>query len=156
MKLTKYKQEISSITKMEDCIGSNIPSLSMLKKEFGEEDTLKAVGKKIKQVNEYFNLQKKMTPEQTWMTSKLILKEYYYLNLADMKLVLENMLSLKYGQYYGKIDGGDFLEAFKQYADSRIEVAEHLSTQKHSNTKDKREEGALTIRERFDELKKQL
>lgn len=154
MRLTKYKQEISSITKMEDCIGTNIPSLSMLKKQFGEEDTLKAVGKKIKQVNDYFNLQKKMTPEQMWMTAKLILKEYYFLNLADMKLVFENMLSLKYGQHYGKIDGGDFLEAFRQYTESRIEVAEHLSTHKHSKTKDKREEGAQTIKERWLEIKK--
>jgi len=108
MKLQKYKPQIASITTMQKCIGAQVPSLAKIRKESGEEDTLRILGKKIGQVNDFFNLQRKMSPEQTWITAKLILKEYYYLNIADMKIIFENMLSLKYGKYFGKIDGGGF------------------------------------------------
>jgi len=136
MKLQKYKPQIASITTMQKCIGAQVPSLAKIRKESGEEDTLRILGKKIGQVNDFFNLQRKMSPEQTWITAKLILKEYYYLNIADMKIIFENMLSLKYGQYYGKIDGGDFLEAFRQYSEERLTLAEQLNQEKHQSTKE--------------------
>lgn len=135
MKLTKYKQEISSITKMEDCMGSKIPSLSMIKKEFGEEDTLKAVGKKIKQVNDYFNFKTKMNQQQIFMTAKLIMRDYHWLNMGDMKLIIEGMLTLDYGQYFGKLDGGDFLAAFKTYSGDRMNYSQDRAEQDHHASK---------------------
>jgi len=84
MKLTKYKQEISSITKMEDCIGSKIPSLSMIKKQFGEEDTLKAVGKKIKQVKTQVKTQYFITIQILYLGSytTLLTNINYYLSFV--------------------------------------------------------------------------
>jgi len=153
MKLKIYKEQINKIQKMEDCIDSGIPSLAKVRKEKGEEPTIQILTHYIKEVNKYFNFKVKMTDQQTFITCKLILKDYYWLNMADLKIVFENMLAKKYGDYYGKLDGGDFMDGFKAYSDDRLGLAEHMSQEKHSRTKQKRVEGDLTMRQRWNQIK---
>lgn len=80
-----------------------------------------------------------MTDTQVLETCKLILQEYYFLKIEDLKLCFDGMKTGKYlenGQLYDRLDGNIILGALNKYTEERIQQAEIISNEKHKAMQD--------------------
>lgn len=100
----------------------------------------------------YFNVGGNMNEDQIKATATDILEDYYYLSIDDFKLCFGKGRKLHYGEIY-RMDGSIILGWLGQYTEERMNKHEEWKFKQHSGTKHKRDEGAQTARERFDEIK---
>jgi hypothetical protein len=148
------RQEIKAVKTTEDSILSKLPSLAVVKKEEGEAETIRIISWYILKSSKFFNFKRVPNTEQAQLTAKLIIKEFYYFNLADINLVFQGIMAGEYGEYYGKLDGSDFIKAFREYSATRLSTAEQVSNNKHNQLKEKRGiDEPQTIKERWQKLK---
>lgn len=119
---TVFYQEIQKINKIEECIYSGSPSLVKISKELSKNETIGFISKLISKINFNLNIGKKMSPEQIFSVSELILKEYYYYNLTEINMCLNRGFLGKYGQIYDRFDGMIIFEWLKSYSNERDEA----------------------------------
>lgn len=89
---------------------------------------LKILGNLVK----FFSVGKSMNDYQLTETAKLILKEFYYLNVDDYKLFFDRLKSGYYGQLYDRLDGNVILVHLRDYANERMMVSEELVNVSHA------------------------
>lgn len=63
-----------------------------------------------------------MTAEQMALCSKLICKEYHFLNPNEIKYVFNNAIMGKYGKVYDRLDTPLIMEWFTNYIDERMDI----------------------------------
>lgn len=118
----------ATLVNIQDCFKPEFLSIRKLSMHEASLDKLKFyLSDQIIQANEFLNLPAKMTIPQVGKTVELIIKQFPMLNVADVKLCIENGLSGKYGKIYSRLDGQVVLEWFTNYTEERIETAELLS-----------------------------
>lgn len=72
-----------------------------------------------------------MTDIQAAMTVDLIIEEYPYMKLDDLKLCFKNAMKMKYGNIYNRIDGQVIMSWFRAYNKERCAVADTQSWNNH-------------------------
>lgn len=60
-----------------------------------------------------------MNTAQIMETCAMIMDDFYFLNLADVRLVMSRAKKGEYGQLYGRIDGQIIYQWFSQYFEER-------------------------------------
>ena len=127
-----------------DAITSELPALAQIRRELGDDGDIavKAIMTKLLQdLVSFFNVGKTMNDQQCAETVRLVLSEYYYLNLADMKLCFDRLKAGRYGKSYDRIDGQIILMALDEYTRGRLEAAALLSQEQHrQRLEDERED----------------
>lgn len=114
---------------IEKCIDSKLPSLIKARKEIGDKKLMVLMIKTIENAISFFNHE---IPERVLTSiAGMIVKEYYYLNLADISLCLENAKLGKYDKPYGNLQGVVVMDWIAQYVGERDAFAEEQSYQKH-------------------------
>lgn len=108
----------------------------MIRRELGTERTAAILVLLISELVRFFNVGKTMNDQQCAETVRLVLAEYYYLNLADFRLCFDRIKSGYYGRAYDRIDGQIILLALAEYVRGRSEVAATLSLQQHEQARD--------------------
>jgi hypothetical protein len=117
-----------------DAITSELPALAQIRRHLGDdgEITVQAIMTKLVQdLVSFFNVGKTMNDRQCAETVRLVLAEYYYLNMADFKLCFDRLKAGRYGRSYDRIDGQIILMALEEYTRGRLEAAEILSQEQH-------------------------
>lgn len=115
-------------------MNSPTPTLALLKKEHSEVVTTAVLVKLLGSLITFFNVGKSMTDLQVIETCKLILQEYYFLKIEDLKLCFDGMKTGKYlpnGQLFDRLDGNIILQSLNKYTEERIQIAEIVSNEKH-------------------------
>lgn len=88
-----------------------------------------------------------MNDLQVAETVKLIMTDFYFLKLEDLKLCFDGMKAGKYidgGKLFDRLDGQIILLAIKEYAEERIKTASVMAEEKHKVLMDaKRQERYL-------------
>lgn len=115
----------------------------VLKKQLSEAVAASILVKILKNLIEFFNVGKSMNDSQLAETVKLILKDYYFLKLEDLKLCFDGMKAGKYiegGKLFDRLDGQIILLALQAYAEERITIAEQINHEKHKEFKDEKPE----------------
>lgn len=133
---------------MEQAIQANSPPLSLIKKQHGEVKSLAVLVIILADLIKFFNVGKSMNDTQLAETVKLIMAEYYFLKLEDLKLCFNGMKSGKYidgGKLFDRLDGQIIMLALKAYTEERIEIAEILSNEKHKVVTDSEKEDRYLI-----------
>lgn len=69
----------------------------------------------------------KMSPEALKMAVKWIVRDYFYLGIADLKVFREKAISGEYGEVYNRFDTNVLLSWLKKYAEERCYIAESQS-----------------------------
>ena len=120
----------------EEAIKCNSPELAVIRKEQGDMPTMAAIVKILGALAKFFTVGKGMDSLQLAETAKLLLQEYYFLKIEDLKLCFDRMKLGHYGQTYDRVDGNVILLAVKAYCDERMNVAESLSIEAHKEAKE--------------------
>jgi len=133
----RFLQRLAVVSETE-AISSGLPALAQMRRRLGEDGPIavQAVMTKVLQdLVSFFNVGKTMNDRQCAETVRLILAEYYYLNLADFKVCFDRLKAGRYGRSYDRIDGQIILMALDEYTRGRLEAAEILSQEQHRQTK---------------------
>lgn len=101
---------------------SKLESLSLIKKEYSKNFVISYINEWLINLNDYLNIQRKMTPEQIAETSIFIYNDYYYLNLADINLIFSRVKKGYYGKLYESLDGMKIIDFFMQYGNERANI----------------------------------
>jgi hypothetical protein len=112
---TKTLMELRKVNSVELCLHSDTPALSVLKKENGEDKVLTMLEMWIVDINEFFNVNHKMTPAQIKETSIFLLEDYYYFKIADINYIFSNAKKGRYGNLYGSLDGAKIYGWFEKH-----------------------------------------
>ncbi|MFV0325326.1 MAG: DUF6633 family protein [Bacteroides xylanisolvens] len=95
-----------------------------------------------------------MSDIQAAMTVDLIIEEYPYLKLDDLKLCFKNAMKMKYGNIYNRIDGQVIMSWFRSYNKERCAVADNQSWNNHKANLSK--ETSYTNGLSYEEYRKEL
>ena len=109
------------------CALSGMHSLSSLKKIPGEAQLLGCLALWINDLQSFLNISAKMNLAQVAETCRMILDDFWAINLADVQLVMARAKRGTYGTLYGRIDGQIIYQWFAQYFEERCESCGSLS-----------------------------
>lgn len=148
----QYFKELQPRT-IDDVFASFEPSLGYVLKKDGVLVARAAVAYVIAETLDFFNVSETMNDSQVAFTTDLILEEYPYFKLDDLKLCFRNAMKLKYGNVYNRIDGQIIFRWLKQYNIDRCNLAERDSFNNHKRLleESQKSEGLF-----FDNYRKQL
>lgn len=102
----------------------------------------------------FFNVGRSMNNEQVAETAKLILKEYYFLKIEDLKICFDGIKSGKYlpkkegqsyGQLFDRLDGAIFLSALAEYSSERIDIAIRMNVEQQKQMQEEQQEEKYII-----------
>lgn len=115
--LTKLK-----VTSIEQSLSANLPTLVKIKKEKGEEYVKSYIMAWLVVLNEQLNLKRTMTEIQVILTASMILENFYFFKISDLKLIFTKILSGEYNLYEG-IDTAKIMNIFYDYKIKRMTIA---------------------------------
>lgn len=111
------------------------PSLAVYKKYNNETETIALVARMVIWTLKLLNVQKSQDDFQVMMTARMMLSEYYFLTLSELKYIFVRGIQGDYGQLYGKIDTMDLLRWLKEYAEQRSTYMVHQNQIKSKQDK---------------------
>lgn len=82
---------------------------------------------------EFFNATETMSDIQVAMTVDLIMEEYPYFKMDDLKLCFKNAMKMKYGRIYNRIDGQVIMSWLREYNKERCAAADAQSWNEHKS-----------------------
>lgn len=110
-------------------------TLATLKKYRGEDFAkLYVISELVKLVN-FVNVGNNMRQEQLADVAEMILDDYYFLNIADIKLFFYRCKKGDYGVLYNRLDGQLILEYLEKYCDTRGDSAESVMIDENNTSK---------------------
>jgi len=118
-----------------DVFRSETPALSVVKKEIGEQTAATYVTAMLADIEQFYNVKQSLSSVQLRMLAEMIINNFYYFKIADLKLFAERFKLGLYGKVYDRIDGGVIMEALNQYSDERMNEAEAYNQKKASEWK---------------------
>ena len=141
--------------KIEDVFLSVEPSIATVIKKLGETKARAAVVYLLADALEFFNASETISDTQVATTADLIIEEYPYMKLDDLKLCFKNAMKMKYSKIYNRIDGQVIMSWLKEYNKERCTIADNQSWNEHkANISD--DSKVLTIGFYYDEYRADL
>lgn len=102
----------------------------------------------------FFNTGQNMNQDQIAQLTELILEDYYYMKIDDLKLCFKNAMKGRYGQVY-RIDGAVVLNWIEKYSAERFAEADNMSYREHLSSKGEKNSQTLSeMISRIEKLKK--
>lgn len=135
---------------VDDVFASSEPALGMIAKELGENQARAVVVILLSEIVDFFNSSNTMNDSQVATTTDLIIEEYPYFKIDDLKLAFRNGMKGKYGEIYNRLDGSVIMGWLKQYNRERCAKADIISYNEHKN-RQKEESGLF-----YDDYRNQL
>lgn len=106
-------------------------------------------------LNEFLNVQRKMNEGQMRETARLIIQEFYFMHLGDIKLAFDRIKTGVFGNLYEGIDGMKIIMAIRDYETDRLEAGERRSYNRVQEKKMAEREGlpmAVEVAEKLAEV----
>jgi hypothetical protein len=82
---------------------------------------------------QYFNLQQPMNAQQLLLTAELIMEEYYYLRIEELRVCFRMAMKGEFGPVYNRIDGQVFFEWIIKYMPKRQLITDRMKQEQQSN-----------------------
>lgn len=126
---TSPKQYLQALRpkSVDDVFASSEPALGMIAKELGENQARAVVVIMISEIVDFFNSSNTMNDSQVATTTDLIIEEYPYFKIDDLKLCFRNAMKGRYGEIYNRLDGSVIMNWLKQYNQERCAKADIAS-----------------------------
>lgn len=109
------------------------PALSELKKNKGEQTALGVLVALMDECQQYFNLQQPMNAQQLMLTAELIMEEYYYLRIEELRVCFRMAMKGEFGPVYNRIDGQVFFEWIVKYMPKRQLITDRMKQEQQTN-----------------------
>jgi len=104
---------------IENAVSNIVPSIAVFRKYNDESAALGVISKMVLWTLKMLNVQKSQDDFQIMMTSKMILSDYYFLKLSEIKYCFVRGIHGDFGQLYAKVDAMDLLKWLKEYCEQR-------------------------------------
>lgn len=127
-------QRCKGITTVLQAVDSGERTLISMRKETGEEKTLALLKLHLLELNELLNLSRPMGEVLIDRIADNIMTQYWYLNMADIHLVLDRGASGWYGQVL-MCNQSTVMRWFAEYADERFSRIEDRNLAEHDKIK---------------------
>lgn len=108
-----------------------MPALVTVAMEFGENQARAIVVILLSEVVDFFNASNTMNDSQVAITTDLIIEEYPYFKIDDLKLAFRNAMKGRYGEIYNRLDGSVIMGWLNQYNCERCAKADVISYNEH-------------------------
>lgn len=118
---------------IEDVFLSSEPAIGTITRKLGETKSRAAVVLLLADALEFFNATETMSDIQVAMTVDLIMEEYPYFKMDDLKLCFKNAMKMKYGRIYNRIDGQVIMSWLREYNKERCAAADTQSWNEHKS-----------------------
>jgi len=107
----------------EKCISGYAPTLNVIKNAYGEDVATSWLMLQLNCVNAIVGSQNKLSPEQTFSLAQLILfnTDFSTLKVTDIMLFINQLITGKYGCFYGSVDSQIIGEALYKYKRWKME-----------------------------------
>lgn len=128
------------------------PAISTVKKYHGDGVAVASVAEIIAQGAALLNVGKNLQPHQIEFLACEILQEWYWLTIGEVRLIMNNGVTGKYGELYDRLDVSVVLKWFERYADVRGEVIAEKSRRAHLDRKEQESKTATEMPEALKEL----
>ena len=135
----------------QDVFECGTAALSVVKKEQGKQAASAYISIMLADIEQFFNVKNGMTEIQIKMLVDMILKNFYYLKISDLRLFSEKFKMGLYGKVYDRLDGGVVMDALNKYVDDRMEEAAQYHQQRASKFKSAGQQAAKNILEAITE-----
>lgn len=131
------------------------PSLVGLGKYFGEVVVKAFLHDELQRLRFFFSVGRGLTDEAIEELCELIIEEYYFFNLSDVKLVFKKAKKGNFGKSYDRVDGQIILEWFSAYNELRLSASERFEEQKRKERENQEAKETKSFNSKsFDLLKK--
>jgi hypothetical protein len=138
------------VTEIKDVFSPIYPSIVIIKKTIGIMSARAIIVQIITDVALFFNTGQNMNQDQVADLTEFILSDYYYLNIADLKLCFNNGKKGRYGKVF-RVDGSIILEWLEKYTNDRLNAADEESYKEHqSTTGDRKLSGLENLYKKFE------
>lgn len=129
----------------EDVFECGSAALSVVKKEHGKQAASAYISIMLADIEQFFNVKNGMTEIQIKMLVDMILKNFYFLKVSDLRLFAEKFKMGLYGKVYDRLDGGVIMDALNKYVGERMDEAEQYHQKRASQFKAAGEQAATNI-----------
>ena len=155
--MTAYEQRWESLpvkTVYENILSEqpNIAQLQLLIPKHGDMAVKLIIMHALKEVRDFFNVGKNLTNPQITITAELIMSQYWYFKIEDVKLCLRRAMYQE--KLFDRLDGNIILGWFREYDNERTEEAMRVS--EHEEEQERNDftpsPGAISYREWLDNL----
>lgn len=136
---------------VDDVFASSEPALGMVVRNLGETHARAIVVILLSEVVSFFNASNTMNDSQVAMTTDLIIEEYPYFKIDDLKLAFRNAMKGRYGEIYNRLDGSVIMQWLKQYNHERCAKADIASYNQHKEHIEEEQSGLF-----YDDYRRQL
>ena len=130
--LEKWKiisTELKKVKSIPDVFKNKTPVLSVMKKEYGEEFTLLYLSNWIGLINDFCD--GKMSDEQCEVSAESIYEDFYFLTIADLKLISKRLRKRK----FIRVSGNEIYNEIEQYFNERCKHAQSFSKEESDRKK---------------------
>jgi hypothetical protein len=129
----KSSANSTEVTLQQILAAKTSPALSELKKNKGEQTALGVLVAMMDECQQYFNLQQPMNAQQLMLTAELIMEEYYYLRIEELRMCFRMAMKGEFGPVYNRIDGQVFFEWIIKYMPKRQLITDRMKQEQQSN-----------------------
>lgn len=130
---------------------SQTPVLSAIRKEHGDNYVTGLVAKHILSLTQFLGDKCKMTKDQILETAFYIVEDFYWLNIADIVLIMKNIKTENISfKLYESLNGQKILQAVEEYA---LQRAEDVERSKNNREEIIKKHGYDKTNERADDTK---
>lgn len=116
--------------KIEQAMSDVFPTLATVRKYHDEAAALAAVCEIIAQAAAQLSIGRNIQPHQIRFVAEEVLREYYYLTIAEIRFCIEQGIRGNYGVIYDRLDTAVISDWLEKYLLERTETAERLTAQR--------------------------
>lgn len=146
--MTAYEQRWESLpvkTVSENILSEqpNIAQLQLLIPKHGDMAVKLIIMHALKEVRDFFNVGKNLTNPQITITAELIMSQFWYFKIEDIKCCLRRAMLRE--KLFDRLDGNIILGWLKEYDNERTEEAMRISENEESRAVNEVKESPDTV-----------
>lgn len=107
-------------------MSSVFPTLATVRKYHDESVALGSICEIIAEASALLSVGKSIQSHQITFLAREVLREYYYLTIAEIRFCMEQGVRGEYGQIYDRLDASVVAEWFVKYTANRTVVGEEI------------------------------
>lgn len=120
----------SNLSLADIAMNENIPSLANLRSVYGEDNAIRWLKVQFDSINDYAEQGNGITDSQLDELCRLVLGEYYWMNLAEVCNFISRFKLGRYGQFYGAIGPMKITSSILEYVrERRVDVERYKREQ---------------------------
>jgi len=127
-------------------IGGNTPTLVVADKVFGHDVSRTWLVAQLESLKSFYCCDQ-MTEEVMEEIASLIMSDYYYLKYSEVWCFFKMLKAGRFGEMYGKLNGGVVMRAMRKFLNVRGETLDELEREERDRQREEWRKNAISYEE---------